>query len=106
MSVRDTGFYDSKPWRKVRHLYILEKNGLCERHLNKEEKEYEEGNTVHHIIYLTLENMHDEKIAYDFNNLELLCPSCHSKEHHGGRGSCNEGYRFNKKGEIEKWNLK
>ena len=37
---------------------------------------------VHHKIYLTDENMTDDSIAYDWNNLELLCIECHNNEHY------------------------
>jgi len=39
------------------------------------------GEIVHHKIHLTPENIHDPKIALNFDNLQLLCRDCHGKIH-------------------------
>ena len=53
--------------------------GLCERCLAK--GIIKQGDHVHHKIELTPENMNDPSVAYNFDNLELLCFDCHQKEH-------------------------
>lgn len=37
---------------------------------------------MHHKIYITADNVDVYEIALDFNNLELLCQTCHNQEHH------------------------
>lgn len=36
---------------------------------------------VHHIVELTIDNYKDEAIAFNEENLILLCNDCHRKEH-------------------------
>lgn len=72
-------FYNSKEWKKCREAYKQSVNGLCERCLAK--GLYVVGDEVHHKIYLTPDNIDDPMITLSFENLELLCSSCHSIEH-------------------------
>ena len=72
-------FYNSKAWLKCRDGYIQSVNGLCERCIK--EGHYIPGVEVHHKTYLTPENINDPEITLLFENLELLCSSCHSNEH-------------------------
>lgn len=72
-------FYSSKEWKSCRDAYRKKAKGLCERCLAK--GIIKQGDHVHHKIELTVENMNDPNIAYDFNNLELLCFDCHMAEH-------------------------
>lgn len=53
---------------------------------------------VHHKIYLTDENVNDDSIAYDWNNLELLCIDCHTTEHH--EQPTREGLMFDGDGNL------
>jgi len=67
-------FYKSKQWyiaRTVKHQNV---NGRCER-CGKI------GEEVHHKIRLTVDNVNDALISLNQENLELLCKSCHNKEH-------------------------
>nr|WP_243865432.1 HNH endonuclease signature motif containing protein [Paenibacillus lupini] len=41
----------------------------------------EAGKEVDHIIELTDENKHDWNIAYNPDNLQLLCSTCHNIKH-------------------------
>ena len=91
-------FYNSKKWKKCRASFILSKNGLCERCLSNDK--YVPGEEVHHIIYLTPENINNPDITLSFENLELLCASCHSKEHNEKYSPLMEGYGFDREGNL------
>ena len=67
-------FYKSVAWQKCRAAYIQSVFGLCERCQRP-------GVEVHHKIYLSPSNINDPMITLSFENLELLCSSCHSIEH-------------------------
>jgi len=92
------GFYNSKQWKRCRTLFKQVKDGLCERCLKK--GIYRPGDEVHHKIWLTPENINDPEITLSFNNLELLCASCHSHEHMGEATVVREGLMFNEFGEL------
>jgi 5-methylcytosine-specific restriction protein A len=91
-------FYNSAKWIRCRELYKQVKNGLCERCLKK--GIYSAGEEVHHKIWLTPENINDPEITLSFDNLELLCASCHTYEHIGKHSPVREGLVFNDKGEL------
>ena len=83
------GFYNSSAWKRTRNAYYSFRRGQCERC----KAEYEEGkrslaeinpgSIVHHKEYITPDNLSDPTIALSFENLELLCRSCHELEHKG-----------------------
>ena len=88
-------FYKSAAWQDCRAAYIQSVFGLCE-------KCGRPGVIVHHKIYLTPDNITDPYITLSFENLELLCSSCHSIEHnreHGG-GSTADGLMFDERGDL------
>jgi len=91
-------FYNSKQWKKCREAYKLSVNGLCERCLKN--GKYVPGDEVHHKVYLTPHNINDPMVTLSFDNLELLCASCHSKEHMGKYDPLMEGYEFNERGDL------
>ena len=91
-------FYNSKKWEKCRASFILSKNGLCERCLSNDK--YVPGEEVHHKIYLTPENINDPEITLSFENLELLCSSCHSKEHMSKYDVVRDDVMFNSNGDL------
>ena len=64
-------FYQSAVWKRTRKAFIQSKRGICEEC----EKS---GWEVHHKIPLTLLNYKDSNISLSFDNLELLCTSCHN----------------------------
>lgn len=72
-------FYHSKDWQRTRELVIQVRHGLCERCLKK--GIVKPGDTVHHIIELTPENIHDSRISLGLDNLQLLCRDCHAEIH-------------------------
>ncbi len=87
-------FYNSKEWKKCRESYINNTvDKLCERC-------GEPGEEVHHIIYLTPENINDPYVTLSWDNLELLCSSCHSKEHNKKYDVVREVVMFDEKGDL------
>ena len=72
-------FYFSPAWRRCRRAYVQSVGGLCERCLAK--GLFNAGVIVHHKIYLTPANIHDENITLNPDNLELVCRECHADEH-------------------------
>ena len=66
--------YASKAWQQCRNAYKAYKHGICERCGAP-------GDEVHHKTYLTPANVNDPEIVFGWNNLELLCRSCHIEEH-------------------------
>jgi 5-methylcytosine-specific restriction enzyme A len=91
-------FYNSKQWKQCRDSYKQKVNGLCERCLKN--GEYVIGDEVHHKKYITPININDPNITLNHDNLELLCQSCHMKEHHRNESDFTEGISFSKDGQI------
>lgn len=67
-------FYKSNAWYLARTLKVNSTDGKCERCCAI-------GEEVHHIIRLTISNVHDYEVSLNQDNLELLCKNCHNKEH-------------------------
>lgn len=76
---RYRNIYKKPEWRKVRSIVIVRANGLCER--CKRKGKIVKGKEVHHIKWLTDDNKDDWDIAYNPDNLILLCSDCHNEEH-------------------------
>lgn len=100
--------YKSKAWKDIRINYARSKNCLCERCnkpiymtgvSNYTSKDKRVKGIVHHKIHLDETNFLDDSIAYDYNNLELLCIYCHNKEHMT-LGSTRSDYIFDEEGNI------
>lgn len=91
-------FYNSKEWKKCKRGYILSVNGLCERCLKQ--GKYVPGNIVHHKIHLSPNNINNPDITLSFDNLELLCASCHSKEHNEKHSPLREDVMFDENGDL------
>lgn len=85
-------FYQSKAWKQTRR-YVFERDlGLCRR-CGKP------GEIVHHIVYLTPENINDPSISLNIDNLETLCRDCHAAEHEGEMATVS-GLAFNENGDL------
>ena len=59
------------------------RGNLCERCLKRgiiETGSKDRPLEVHHKIPLTAENLKDPKVALNWDNLELLCKTCHDTE--------------------------
>lgn len=72
-------FYSSEAWNKCRTAYKKMRGGLCERCLAK--GLIEPGEIVHHKVHITPDNIDDPRITLSFDNLELVCRTCHAEEH-------------------------
>ena len=76
-------FYTSWIWRKCRKAYEEHKGNLCERCLQRgviEPGSKDRPLEVHHKVPLTPENIRNPDIALGWDNLELLCKTCHDQE--------------------------
>ena len=73
------GFYKTIAWKRTRSAYIKSVGGLCERCY--EAGVIKHGDTVHHKIHITPENVCDPSITLNFENLILLCRDCHAALH-------------------------
>lgn len=88
---RNTGklhaFYCSKAWRDLSYRLKIER-GKCERcgwmPIAKDDWQYLIG---HHRKELTEQNVDDPQISLNPENIEIVCHTCHDKQHHrfGGR---------------------
>ena len=86
-------FYNSKQWIKCREAFKESKFHICNRCSNP-------GEEVHHIIYLTPGNINNPYITLSWGNLELLCQSCHSKEHMSKYDVVRDDVMFDSNGEL------
>ena len=77
-----TRLYKSRAWQATRLAYLKSKGGLCERCLKR--GLYVPAEIVHHKIYLTPENINDERVTLCWDNLEAVCRACHEEEHYRG----------------------
>lgn len=91
-------FYNSKAWKQCREAYKKSVHGLCERCLAN--GKYVLGDEVHHKTYLTPEFISNPEIALNWDNLELLCATCHNKEHHEKYSPLREDVMFDENGDL------
>lgn len=100
-------FYNTKGWKKNRLAYALSRNCICERcgrpvyvsGINDTlPKNKRLRYIVHHKKYLDDSNFSDPNVAYDWNNLELLCIDCHNREHYDQ--SVKDGLTFDDAGNL------
>ena len=76
-------FYTTWTWRKCRRAFVESKGNLCERCLSRgiiEPGSKDRPLEVHHKIPLDAENINNPKVTLNWENLELLCKSCHDSE--------------------------
>ena len=90
----NNGFYQSYAWTRCRQAYIASSDGLCER--CKRKGIINAGRVVHHIIEMDEKTCHDPALAFGFDNLELVCQSCHEEIHRGARM-----YKFDAMGNVQ-----
>lgn len=88
-------FYKSKAWQNTRTAYAKSVGYLCERCLK--DNQYVKGEIVHHKKHITPSNIYNPEITLNWNNLELLCRECHSKQH---SSTPKRRYTINKDGSI------
>ena len=87
-------FYKSKAWKKCREYIYNKYHGLCVE-CGKP------GEEVHHIIWLSADNMNDTSITLGEDNLILLCRDCHMNKHRK-KEVTKSGLVFNENGELIK----
>lgn len=86
-------FYNSAAWQRCRTAYALSVFGLCERC-------GEPGEEVHHKIYLTPANIDDPEVTLSWDNLELLCHECHTREHKREYEAVRDDVMFDESGDL------
>jgi 5-methylcytosine-specific restriction endonuclease McrA len=94
-------FYNTAAWQNCREAYKKYCGGLCERCLAK--GLIVPGHVVHHKIYMDAEKIKNPELALNFDNLELLCWSCHEQEHdrnNSGKHSRKPRYKFDELGRL------
>ena len=72
-------FYKSKKWQATEKAYKKSVGCLCERCLSR--GQITVGEIVHHKKHLTPQNIDDASISLSWDNLQLLCRSCHGEVH-------------------------
>ena len=89
-------FYKSMLWKNCRKAFIKYRisidGGMCQ-HCGEHP-----GRIVHHVIWLTPENINIPEIATGFDNLEYVCFDCHEKIEDPSKQ--NKRYRFDAKGNL------
>jgi 5-methylcytosine-specific restriction endonuclease McrA len=76
--------YRTAEWERVRQFVIQRAQGLCEECLRQ--GRVEAGTEVDHIRPLDERNWRDWDVAYNPDNLQLLCRECHAAKHGGDSG--------------------
>ena len=86
-------FYNSKAWHMCREAYKQSVFGLCELC-------GQPGDEVHHKVHLSPDNINNPDITLNWDNLELLCASCHSKVHMSKYGATRDDVMFDEHGDL------
>ena len=86
--------YQTVAWRKLRQYYYGKQHGVCERC-------GEPGDVVHHVIHIDETNVNDPNITMSEDNLELLCHTCHNREHKQVHEPLRDGFSFDANGELQ-----
>ena len=96
---------NDKRWLEVKRFVWQRADGLCERCKREGIAEHgvpyiTPGVDCHHKIPVESANPDDpqamERLAYDVNNIELLCVACHIKTHQEMRSHTKEKVKENK----------
>lgn len=85
-------FYNSQAWVKTAKAFKESKFGLCE-------KCGKVGEEVHHVIPLTPDNINNPDVSLNWNNLMLLCRSCHELIEEKAKAT-RDGICFNEYGQV------
>ncbi|MGB4660168.1 MAG: HNH endonuclease [Mobilitalea sp.] len=90
-------FYNSKVWKECRASFIAVRiaidGGMCMT-CHKEL-----GYIVHHMKWLTPDNINDPVIALNHDNLKYDCQTCHNQEKEGKEQE-QPRYYFGESGEV------
>lgn len=86
--------YQSRAWRdRLRPAYYESKYGLCEQCGAP-------GDIVDHIEPITADNVDDPDVTYNWDNLMLLCQSCHNTKTFRKHKPVREGLGFDEFGNL------
>lgn len=91
-------FYNSVAWKTTREAYKKSKGGLCEDCLEK--GLITPGAEVHHINPLTPDNITDTSVSLNWDNLCLLCSSCHHARHNSPQRRSRKRYWIELDGSV------
>ena len=92
-------FYNSQQWLDCRAAYIASVYGLCETCSGRGETT--PGYILHHMIWLTPNNINDPNISLNHEHLRYECLECHNKSHRKQvQGLLREGLRFTPGGDL------
>ena len=94
-------FYGRIAWKEVRDAVMKRDAWLCQDCLKK--GMYTPAEEVHHIIWLTPENINDPNITLNPNNLISLCKECHHERHNTGERKQNLGEKRNRRYKVDKF---
>ncbi|MQW21990.1 MULTISPECIES: HNH endonuclease [unclassified Lactococcus] len=75
-TVRESGFYSSKKWLSLRNAIRERDMMTCQKCGDYQAERYE----VDHITELNWQNVDDWEVAYNPDNLQLLCHECHVRK--------------------------
>lgn len=75
-TVRESGFYSSKKWINLRNAIRERDMMTCQKCGDYQAERYE----VDHITELNWQNVDDWEVAYNPDNLQLLCHECHVRK--------------------------
>lgn len=73
-------FYASRRWRELREMLIIQRHGRCDR-CGADYSADTRGLIAHHREHLTDETLKDPQVAVNPENIEIVCPKCHSHYH-------------------------
>ena len=94
---------NAKRWKEVKRIVWQRNNGLCER--CREEGIITAGVDCHHIIPVESAKTEQEmeRLAYDVNNIRLLCIPCHIKTHQEMHSHTKENVEERRQLRHERW---
>ena len=85
-------FYNSTAWKQCREAYKISVHHLCELCGSP-------GYYVHHKTHLTPRNINNPRVTLSFDNLRLLCATCHKGVHYNGFAT-SDGLTFDDDGNL------
>ena len=88
-------FYQSASWKKTRDYMLAKYNYLCQKCTGNPRP----AEIVHHIIWLTPQNINDPNITLGEDNLMPVCRECHAIIHEGVPSTV-DGLCFDEKGQL------
>ena len=87
-----TALYQSKSWEQTRGSVYNREHGLCQLCGGP-------GLIVHHVLWLTPNNINDSTVTLSQSNLVLVCLHCHNLIHMNAE-SLEQGLKFDEYGDI------